>query len=75
MCGGVAHSQKNSKYKQVRYQLQTQTIERLSTQHQTVLATFLGFRKPLYSCTEGMCYSSTQPGMSYHVSLPGLPPC
>jgi len=24
-------------------------IERLSTQHQTVLATFLGFRKPLYS--------------------------
>ena len=30
--------------------------------------TFLGFRKPLYSCTEGMCYSSTHPGMSYHVT-------
>jgi len=29
---------------------------------------FLGFRKPLYSCTEGMCHSSTRPGTSYHVT-------
>jgi len=36
--------------------------------HQTVLAMFLGFRKPLYSCTEGMCYSSTRPCTSYHVT-------
>ena len=36
----------------------------LSAWHQTVLATFLGFRKPLYSCTEVhvMCHSSTRPG-------------
>ena len=54
--------------KRVRYRLQTQTIERLSAQYQTALAMFLGFRKPLYSCTEGMCHSSTHPGMSYHVT-------
>jgi len=38
----------------------TQTVEQLSTRHQTVLATFLRFRKPLYSCT--------RPGTSYHVT-------
>ena len=54
--------------KRVRYRLQTRTVERLSAWHQTVLATFLGFRKPLYSCTEGMCHSSTRPGTSYHVT-------
>jgi len=27
----------------------------------------LGFRKLLYSCTEGMCHSSTRPGTSLHV--------
>jgi len=35
---------------------------------QTVLETFLGFRKPLNSCTEGMCHSSTRPGTSYHMT-------
>ena len=54
--------------KLVHYRLRTRTIERLSTRHQTVLAMFLGFRKPLYSCTEGMCHSFTRPGMSYHVT-------
>jgi len=49
----------------MRYQLQTQTV---SAQHQTVLATFLGFRKLLYSCTEGMCHSSTHPGTSLHMT-------
>jgi len=32
-----------------------------TTEHSTsnsLLATFLGFRKPLYSCTEAMCHSS-----------------
>ena len=52
----------------MRYRSQTQTIERLRAWHQTVLATFLGFRKPLYSCTEGMCHSSTCPGTSYHMT-------
>jgi len=33
--------------------LQTQTVEQLSARHQTVLVTFLGFRKLFYSCTEG----------------------
>jgi len=32
------------------------------------LATFLGFRKLLYSCTEGMCHSSTFPGMSLYMT-------
>ena len=41
--------------KRVRYRLQTRTVERLNARHQTVLAAFLGFRKPLYSCIEGMC--------------------
>jgi len=54
--------------KRVRYRLQTRTIERLSTRHQTDLAAFLGFRKLLYSCTEGMSHSSTHPGTSYHVT-------
>ena len=54
--------------KRVCYRLQTRTVEWLSTQHQTVLATFLGLRKSLYSCTEGMCHSSTRPGTSYHVT-------
>jgi len=48
--------------------LQTRTVEQLSARHQTDLATFLGFRKPLYSCTEGMCHSSTHPGRTYHVT-------
>jgi len=52
--------------KRVHYRLQTRTAERLSARHQTVLATFLGFKKPLYSCTEGMCHSSTRPSTSYH---------
>jgi len=43
----------------------------MCAQHQTVLATFLGFRKLLYSCTEGMCHSSTCPCGSV---LPGFPP-
>jgi len=42
------------------------TTER--ARHQTVLVTLLGFRKPIYSCTEGMCHSSTRPGTSYHVT-------
>jgi len=54
--------------RQVPYKLKTRTIERLSARHQTVLATFLGFRKPLYSCIEGVCHSSTRPGTSYHVT-------
>ena len=52
----------------MRYRLLTETIERLSARHQTVLATFLRFRKPLYSCTEGMCHSSIRPGTSYHMT-------
>jgi len=48
--------------------LQTQTVERLSTRHQTILATFPGFRKPLYSCTEGMYHSSIRTGTSYHLT-------
>ena len=64
MCGGVANSRKNSKH----YRSQTWTIERLSTWYQTALATFLGFRKPLYSCTEGMCHSSIHPGTSLHMT-------
>ena len=35
--------------------------------NQTVLVMFLGFRKLLYSCREGMCHSSTRPGISLHV--------
>ena len=54
--------------KRVHYRLQTRTVERLSARHQAVLATFLGFKKPLYSCTEGMYHSSTRPGTSYHVT-------
>ena len=52
----------------MRYRLLTETIKRLSARHQTVLATFLRFRKPLYSCTEGMCHSSIRPGTSYHMT-------
>ena len=46
-------------------------MDRRSTnaQHQTVLVMFLGFRKPLYSCTEGMCHFSTHPGISLHGSV------
>ena len=65
-CGGVAHSQKNSK--RVHYWSQTNTIEWLSARHKTVLITFLGCRKPLYSHTEGMCHSSTHLGMSLHMT-------
>ena len=50
------------------YWLQTQNVGWVSARHQTVLVTFLGFRKPLHSCTEGMCHSSTRPGTSYHVT-------
>ena len=46
-CGGVAQSWKSRKW--AHYRLQTQTVQQLSVWHQTVLATFLGFRKPLYS--------------------------
>ena len=28
----------------------------------------LGFRKPLYNYTQGMCHSSTRPGTSLHVT-------
>ena len=52
---GVARSWKNSKKASALYQSQTRTVEWLSTQHQTVLVTFLGFRKPLYSSTEKEC--------------------
>ena len=65
-CGGMAHSRKNSKW--VHYGLQIRTVEWLSVQHQTVLAMFLGFRKPLYSRTEGMCHFSTHPSGSLHVT-------
>jgi len=62
--------------KRVPYRLQTRTVERLSARHQTDLATFLGFGKPLYSCTEGMCHSSTRPTSRYVIPrdsvLPGL---
>jgi len=54
--------------KRIRYQLQTRTVERLSAQHQTVLVTFFGIRKLLYSCTKVMCHSSTHPGTSLHVT-------
>jgi len=60
------HIPRKTASKWVCYRLQTRTVERLSAWHQTVLATFLGFRKPLYSCTEGICHSSTRPGMSVH---------
>jgi len=53
--------------KWVHYWSQTRAVEWLSAQHQTVLVTFLGFRKPLYSCTEWMCHSSTRPWTSLHV--------
>jgi len=69
-CGEVAHSGKKKQQKTCKwvcYRMQTQTVERLSG-HQTVLVTFLGFRKPLYSCTEGMGHSSTHPSMSLHVT-------
>ena len=52
----------------VHYRLQTWTVEQLSSWHQTVLAAFLGFRKLLYSCTEGMYHSSTRPDTSLHVT-------
>ena len=65
-CGGVVHSWKSCKW--VRYRSQTQTVPQLSARHQTVLATFLGFRKPLYSCTEVMCHTSTHPGTSLHMT-------
>jgi len=65
-CGGVAHSQKNCKW--ACYWSQIQTVEWLSARHQTALVKFLELRKPLYSCTEGMCHSSTCPGMSLHVT-------
>ena len=56
--------------KWMHYQSQTWTIEKLSARHQTVLVMLLGFRKPLYSCTEGICHSwsSTRPGTSLHVT-------
>ena len=65
-CGGVAQSWKSRK--RVHYRSQTQTVQQLSVRHQTVLATFLGFRKPLYSCTEVMCHTSTCPGTSLHMT-------
>ena len=65
-CGGVAQSWKSRKW--VHYRSQTQTAHQLSVRYQTVLATFLGFRKPLYSCTEVMCHTSTHPGTSLHMT-------
>ena len=62
------HIPRQTVSKRVHYWSQTWTVERLSAQHQRVLATFLGFRKLLYSCTEGMCHSSTHPGMWLHVT-------
>ena len=50
-CGGVAHSQEKQQVSEYATELQTQTVERLSTRHQTVLATFLGFRS---------CYTTVQ---------------
>jgi len=47
------------------YWSQTQTVERLSTRHQTILTTFLGFRKPLYSCTEE-CATSLHTSSQVH---------
>ena len=58
--GGVVHW--------VRYWSQKRTIGWLRIQHQIVLEMFLGFRKPLYSCSEGMCHYSTSLGMSLHAS-------
>jgi len=55
-CGGV----RKTASKWVHW-LQAWTVERLNTWHQTVLTMFLGFRKLLYSCTEGMCHSSPCP--------------
>ena len=52
---------RKSASKRVRYRLQAWAIERLSAWHQTVLVTFLGFRKLVYSCTGGMCHSCTSP--------------
>ena len=70
------HIPRKTASKWVHYRLQTWTVEWLSTQHQAVLATFLGFRKPLYSCTEGMCHSSTCLPVRHCMwsVLPGLPP-
>jgi len=57
----------------------------LSSRHQSVLETFLGFRKLPHSCTatEGMCHSSTRPPnvQVYHCTWSvtrldrGLPMC
>ena len=40
------------------------TTERLTSDSPCML---FGFRKPLYSCTKGMCHSSTCPGTSLHM--------
>ena len=63
MCGGVAHSWKNSKCTTDR-----KHRRRMTECSTSVLATFLGFRKLLNSCTEGMCLSSTHPGTSSHMT-------
>jgi len=70
------HIPRKTASKRVRYRSQTQTVERLSARHQAVLATFLGFRKPLYSCTEEMCHSFPPSKYVIHRDsvLPGLPP-
>ena len=47
--------------KWVHYQSQTRTMGGPSNRHQAVLAMFLGFRKLIHSCTEGICHSSTRP--------------
>ena len=72
------HIPRNTTSNWVRYWSQTRTMERLSAWHQAVLAMFLGFRKLLCSCTEGMCHSSTHPAnvQVHHYTwsvLPGLP--
>ena len=44
--------------KQVRYGLQTRTVKQLSAQHQTVLVTFLGFRKR-FTAVQKECATAT----------------
>ena len=60
MCGKVAHSWKNSKEVNALPRLQTWTVERLSTRHQTVLATFLG--------SESRFTAVQKVGTSYHMT-------
>ena len=75
MCGGVPHSKNNCKYA-IDRKHRPWTQGWPSAWHQAVLATFLGFRKLLHSCTEGICHSSTcSPNMhviSFTIPVPAL---